>query len=211
MSWRKSDKKSGVLLKIFHCYLAGLNSSNVTESTLRMVKSLGTRVVVQIACGLKHTLALTNNGELYAWGSNREGQLGLGSEIKQETKPKLITSLADIPIAFIACGGYHSIVVSKSGNFISCLFCFKYYDFINFLVLNNRLLTGAVFGFGKNNCGQLGLNDVLNRDFPCHLRTLRTAKVKYATCGEEFTVFLTMVRFCISLIRSCIMYLRLHT
>lgn len=87
-----------------------------------MVKSLGTRVVVQVACGLKHTLALTNNGELYSWGSNREGQLGLGEGIKQETKPRLITSLVDVPIAFIACGGFHSIVITKSGNFINFLF-----------------------------------------------------------------------------------------
>ena len=88
----------------------------MVERTPRMLKALGTRFVVQIACGLKHTLALTNNGEIYAWGSNEEGQLGLGQDIKKEVKPKLISSLATIPIAFIACGGYHSIVVSKSGK-----------------------------------------------------------------------------------------------
>lgn len=85
-----------------------------------MLKALATRIVVQIACGLKHALALTNNGELYSWGSNKEGQLGIGSHIKKELKPKLISSLAGIPIAFIACGGYHSIVVSKSGKL--CVF-----------------------------------------------------------------------------------------
>lgn len=83
-----------------------------------MVKTLGTRVIVQIACGLKHSIALTNNGELYAWGSNSDGQLGLGSNTKMELKPKLVSSLAAIPIAFIACGGYHTIVISKSGKLI---------------------------------------------------------------------------------------------
>ena len=82
----------------------------------RMVKALGTSIVVQIACGKKHTLALTNNGELYAWGSNSDGQLGLGEDVKIETRPRIIADLETLPIAFIACGGYHSIVVSKSGG-----------------------------------------------------------------------------------------------
>ncbi|XP_051176119.1 probable E3 ubiquitin-protein ligase HERC4 isoform X2 [Leptopilina boulardi] len=143
----------------------GLDSSSIAERIPRMLKALATRIVVQIACGLKHALALTNNGELYSWGSNKEGQLGIGSHIKKELKPKLISSLAGIPIAFIACGGYHSIVVSKSG---------------------------AIFGWGKNNFGQLGLNDTQGRNLPSQLRTLRNSKVRYVSCGEEFSVFLTM-------------------
>lgn len=33
------------------------------------------------------------------------------------------------------------------------------------------------------------------RNLPCQLRTLRNTKVCYAACGEEFSVFLTMVNF----------------
>lgn len=81
-----------------------------------MVKVLGTNVIIQIASGVEHSIALTNDGELYAWGSNREGQLGLGSHTITEIKPKKISTLAAIPIAFIACGGYHTVVISKSGK-----------------------------------------------------------------------------------------------
>jgi len=88
-----------------------------------MVKVLGTNVIVQIACGGEHSIALTNDGELYAWGSNRDGQLGLGSHIVSEIKPKRISSLAAVPIAFIACGGHHTVVISKSGNFKLYLHC----------------------------------------------------------------------------------------
>lgn len=143
----------------------GLNVINISEHIPRMVKTLGTNVIVQVACGIKHVLALTNNGEIYAWGSNCEGQLGLGSDTNKELKPKLISSLISLPIAFIACGGYHSIAITKSG---------------------------AVFGWGKNLFGQLGLNDTQIRHVPCQLRTLRNSKVCYAACGEEFSVFLTM-------------------
>lgn len=97
-------------------YFPGLNIINPTENIPRMVKTLGTNVIVQVACGIKHVLALTNNGEIYAWGSNTEGQLGLGSDVIKELKPKLICSLISLPIAFIACGGYHSIAITKSGN-----------------------------------------------------------------------------------------------
>lgn len=101
---------------LYFNFVAGLNSKNFMECSPRMVKTLGTSIVIQIACGMKHALALTNNGELYSWGSNSEGQLGLGVDNKYEIKPKLISSLIGIPISFIACGGYHSIAVSKSGT-----------------------------------------------------------------------------------------------
>ncbi|KAG7211831.1 hypothetical protein KM043_011056 [Ampulex compressa] len=143
----------------------GLSSNSISEGTPRMVKTLGTSVIVQIACGMKHALALTNNGKIYAWGCNSEGQLGLGLDIKKTLKPVLVSSLADVPIAYIACGGYHSIAITKSG---------------------------AVFGWGKNTFGQLGLNDMQSRKLPCQLRTLRNARVCFATCGEEFSVFLTL-------------------
>jgi alpha-tubulin suppressor-like RCC1 family protein len=31
-----------------------------------------------VACGKDHTLALTSTGGLFAWGSNKDGRLGLG-------------------------------------------------------------------------------------------------------------------------------------
>jgi alpha-tubulin suppressor-like RCC1 family protein len=32
--------------------------------------------IVQVACGKKHTVALTSDGKVYSWGSNESGQLG---------------------------------------------------------------------------------------------------------------------------------------
>jgi len=53
---------------------------------------------------------------LYTWGSNEFGQLGLGLGPGNVSKPTLVNSLVGLPISFIACGGYHSFVVSKSGK-----------------------------------------------------------------------------------------------
>lgn len=56
------------------------------------------------------------DGELYSWGSNEFGQLGYGNKNPITAKPTLVKSLVGLPISFIACGGFHSFVVSKSGK-----------------------------------------------------------------------------------------------
>lgn len=103
-------------------------------------------------------------GELYGWGSNTNGQLGVSNKVSCANTPTLVSSLFGIPLAFIACGGGHSFTISKSG---------------------------AVFGWGRNNCGQLGLNDCENRMYPTQLKTLRSLNVRYVSCGDEFSAFLT--------------------
>lgn len=127
------------------------------------------------------------DGELYAWGSNEFGQLGIGSDPANISKPTLIVTLDGLPISFIACGGYHSFVVSKSGK-IFIIFLTK------FLQINKNVFEiGAVFGWGKNDFGQLGLNHQTNVLIPTELQTIRSVKVKYITGGEDFSVFLTHV------------------
>ena len=39
---------------------------------------MDTHQVRHIACGHNHTMALTERGQLYSWGDDRHGQLGLG-------------------------------------------------------------------------------------------------------------------------------------
>ncbi|XP_046391938.1 probable E3 ubiquitin-protein ligase HERC4 isoform X1 [Ischnura elegans] len=136
-----------------------------SQPTPKIVRSLATVHIVQVASGISHNLAIANNGDLYSWGSNTYGQLGIGTVGGDVGKPQIVKSLAGIPLAFIACGGFHSFAVSKSG---------------------------AVFGWGKNTFGQLGLGDhAENKSFPTQLKTLRTVGVKYISCGDDFSVFLT--------------------
>ena len=60
----------------------GTGSGSVGGSTSlclhpRRVESLRRCVVVAIAAGDSHSVCFTDNGELYTWGSNKEGQLGI--------------------------------------------------------------------------------------------------------------------------------------
>ncbi|CAH2254500.1 jg25682 [Pararge aegeria aegeria] len=143
----------------------GSNLGSHAQDKPKIIKNLATKNVIQVDCGSYHSVALSNNGDLYAWGANTYGQCGLGTKSNKEATPQPITSLLGIPIALIACGSNHTFVISKSG---------------------------AVFGWGKNSHGQLGLQDRENRCYPTHLKTLRNVKVCHITCGEDFTAFLTL-------------------
>lgn len=125
---------------------------------------------------------------MYTWGSNEYGQLGLVLDTANAPKPTLVKLLVGLPISFIACGGYHSFAVSKSGNIIWKCIKLQIYA-------NNIFQIGAVFGWGKNDFGQLGLNNQINVALPTQLKTMRTVRVKYITAGEDFSVFLTYVYY----------------
>src|SRR2546426_68161 len=91
-----------------------------------------------ITCGGYHTTCLTKNDNCYTWGNNYYGQLGLGNE-NGRFSPTILTLPNNEKILFIACGGYHTICLTKNDN------CYVW---------------------GRNNFGQLGLGDETNRYIP---------------------------------------------
>ena len=55
------------------------------------IDTLEAQVIRHVACGDSHSIALTKEGLLFAWGSNRHGQLGTGQvEVTQSRIPKLV-------------------------------------------------------------------------------------------------------------------------
>ena len=48
-----------------------------------------------MSCGAEHSLALTTEGELYSWGLNFKGQLGVG-DFENKAEPCLVESLLPI-------------------------------------------------------------------------------------------------------------------
>jgi alpha-tubulin suppressor-like RCC1 family protein len=59
----------------------------------------------QVSMGAQHTLAITTNGSLYAWGRNSEGQLGLGN-LTNYSSPKQVGTLNSWHS--VSAGGFHS-------------------------------------------------------------------------------------------------------
>uniref|UniRef100_A0A669C5C7 HECT and RLD domain containing E3 ubiquitin protein ligase 4 n=1 Tax=Oreochromis niloticus TaxID=8128 RepID=A0A669C5C7_ORENI len=142
----------------------GLNNFEECVRVPRNIKTLSDVQIAQVACGYWHSHALSKGGHIFSWGQNRYGQLGLGINGQSISTPQMIQSLQGIPFAQISAGGAHSFALTPSG---------------------------AVFGWGRNNFGQLGLNDCNDRYFPALLKSLRSQRVIYICCGEDHTAALT--------------------
>lgn len=71
-------------------------------------------VFADIACGDNFTVALTNDGKIYAWGDNTFGQLGNGTNTASST-PQLI-DVPGVTFTKIACGSGHVMALSSDGQ-----------------------------------------------------------------------------------------------
>ncbi|XP_077584361.1 alsin-like [Stigmatopora nigra] len=65
--------------------------------------------IVDLACGREHSLALSSQNELWAWGSGC--QLGLVTSNFPVWKPQKVEHLAGRHVIQIACGAYHSLAL----------------------------------------------------------------------------------------------------
>ncbi len=87
---------------------------------------------VTVAAGTSHTLALTDQGEVFAWGSNTSGQLGNGT-----------TTDSALPVAVTGLTGVTMIAAGSAQSFAY------------------RASDGALWGWGDNSQGELAQPDTL--------------------------------------------------
>jgi alpha-tubulin suppressor-like RCC1 family protein len=112
----------------------GVFQSTIQSSPVQVVTAgtpMAGKTVTKIAAGGSHTLALTSDGGLFAWGSNSLGQLGDST-----------TTNRNLPIAVPMSGALagKTVVAIAAGN------------------ISSYALTsdGLVFAWGSNSCGRLG-------------------------------------------------------
>lgn len=98
--------------------------------------------VKAVAAGAYHTVALKEDGTVYAWGANSYGQLGNGETANLNT-PTLIPGLSDV-IA-IAAGANHTIALKSDGT---------------------------VWAWGANSSGQLGIGTIASQKTPVQVTGL---------------------------------------
>ncbi|XP_053740928.1 probable E3 ubiquitin-protein ligase HERC4 isoform X2 [Synchiropus splendidus] len=138
-----------------------------TESrtvSFRLLRNLSSVAVTQLSCGGQHSVALTSDRQVYVWGGNGSGQLGQGAGGPQVRSPEPLRALSSVPVVQVAAGGTQSFCLSVSG---------------------------AVFGWGGNQCGQLGLGDTTDRLTPTLVKPLNTWRTIQICCGREHTAVLT--------------------
>ena len=81
--------------------------------------------IVDVACGSYHSLALTEDGHLFAWGLNNYGQLGLGDTEPRLTAEKITLCITmtntknnsmEVRFRAIAAGEHHSLALAMDGT-----------------------------------------------------------------------------------------------
>uniref|UniRef100_A0A672ZNA8 RCC1 and BTB domain-containing protein 2-like n=1 Tax=Sphaeramia orbicularis TaxID=375764 RepID=A0A672ZNA8_9TELE len=120
--------------------------------------------VTDVACGSHHTIALTTDGEVYAWGYNNSGQVGSGSTANQPTPRRVSSCLQNKVVVNIACGQLCSMAVLDNGE---------------------------IYGWGYNCNGQLGLGNNGNQQTPCRIAALQGVNIVQVACGYAHTLALT--------------------
>lgn len=118
--------------------------------------------VVSIAAGDYHSLAMTSDGQVYAWGDNDNGQLGVDDTTRRYTA---------VPVAspFDATKPMTGIVAVAGGNSFS-------------LFLSN---SGTVFGTGYNANGQLGTGDTTRQTVPVTVTSLAGVTVQAIAASDD--------------------------
>lgn len=80
----------------------------------RSIKMLHEQMVTQVVCGRFHTLCVTATSQVYAWGHNSSGQLGLG-DTQDRRGPTIVEGLWAMPVLQLAAGEAHSVALTSNG------------------------------------------------------------------------------------------------
>lgn len=96
----------------------GLESLDDSFEQQKEIEALSGIKIMQISAGGWHSLVLSEFGDIYAFGWNESGQLGIGSEDAIKALPTLI-ELNDVNFISISCGSRHSMSVSERGDLYS--------------------------------------------------------------------------------------------
>jgi len=121
--------------------VVGLGGSCSSDKAV-LIPNLINIKIVQIACGMFHSLALSLSGDLYAWGMGFEGQLGITGKYKVASSPRYLNFFYRKPVKFIACGHNYSLCITNDSK---------------------------LWGWGENKLGQLGLGKIQIVEKPTHI------------------------------------------
>jgi alpha-tubulin suppressor-like RCC1 family protein len=149
----------------------------------------------QISVGQYHALAIKTDGTLWCWGSNFYGQLGLSNNTNRSS-PVQVGSLSTW--TKIAAGTAHSLAVQSDGTAwasgsnvfgeLGILDLTQRNSFVAIPLLTTQvskifagqytsyaiLFSGALYAWGSNILGQLGLSDTISKSSPVQVGSLST-------------------------------------
>ncbi|XP_050375188.1 PH, RCC1 and FYVE domains-containing protein 1 [Argentina anserina] len=180
-------------------------------------KALESTMVIDaqgIACGSRHIVLVTRQGETFSWGEESGGRLGHGVEA-DVSHPKLIGNLSGRNVELVACGEYHTCAVTFSGelytwgdgtnNFgllghgsevshwmpkkVSGHMEGIHVSYISCGLWHTATVSsdGRLFTFGDGSFGALGHGDHSSTSTPREVETLRGMRTARVACGAWHT------------------------
>ena len=162
------DFHTVILLENGSVWAAGLNDNGQLGTGDLFDRTAFTRMVtepsdifIDIAAGYEFSLALKNDGTVWATGANESGQLGIGPDGPQLT----LTAMTDFnsSVTAIAAGGYHSLALKNDGT---------------------------VWATGRYNDGQLGIGTPFDQQLTLTAMTDFNSDITALAAGEAFSLVL---------------------
>ncbi|XP_049608712.1 RCC1 and BTB domain-containing protein 1 [Syngnathus scovelli] len=142
----------------------GVGTANHELSQVLVTANIQNKKVKEVACGAHHSMALTQDGEVFAWGFNNCGQVGSGSLAVQPFPVKVGGSLQGKMVIGITCGQSSSMALLDNGE---------------------------IHGWGYNGNGQLGVGNNRNELVPCRLSALQKSCIKQVVSGYGHSLAVT--------------------
>lgn len=120
------------------------------------------KAIVLIRAGPWHAAAVDRTGAVYTWGLGNNGRLGHGNE-SDAVVPCLVAALQGKSVVDVACGSYHTVFVTATGEAFAC---------------------------GDNQGGQCGVLGEFSVPTPQRMHVTCDRRVVQAACGRHHTILL---------------------
>jgi alpha-tubulin suppressor-like RCC1 family protein len=138
-----------------------LDLSHYDQKELGLLCQMNQKKTI-ISAGTDHSLIVNSQGQVYSFGNNVQGQLGLGDPVNRDT-PSLITTPGLGYIISVSAGGRHSLILNSQGQ---------------------------VFSFGSNINGELGLGEMGGRDIPTLITNPKIGRIIAISAGYNHSLLL---------------------
>jgi alpha-tubulin suppressor-like RCC1 family protein len=176
----------------------------------KLIKSLINRNIIDICCGNKYVIALTDKGIVFSSDSQIYCNLKEFKHLKDFNKIKKVEFNGE-KVKAISCGSEHSMALTENGAVFSwgnnCFGQLGVGDYekkekpklvlLNDIIIekiscgkNHSLLLsrdGDIYGFGDNSCGQLGMKDRQNAEIPIKINNFSEIETEISEMGSKET------------------------
>jgi alpha-tubulin suppressor-like RCC1 family protein len=149
---------------------AKLGHGSLYTRSPKQVSALSGIAIEQVSCGDDFTLCLSSNGEVYTFGTNYTGCLGLGDNVEESDQSVYVPvkipffEMNSLKVVKISCGESHSIALTESNQ---------------------------VFTWGNGECGRLGHDDENERCEPTEIQFKIKYVFKAVFAGSDCSFLLT--------------------